>query len=42
MNPEVVSKLLGHSSIYMTQRYINLNDNDLKSASINYSLADNL
>lgn len=42
VNPEVVRKLLGHSSIYMTQRYINLNDNDLKSASINYSLADNL
>ena len=42
VKPEDVRKLLGHSSIYMTQLYINLNDNDLKSASINYSLADNL
>lgn len=42
VNPEIVRKLLGHSSLYMTQRYINLNDNDLKQASLKNSLADKL
>lgn len=42
VNPEIVRKLLGHSSLYMTQRYINLNDSDLKQASLKNSLADNL
>ena len=41
-NPEIVRKLLGHSSLRMTQRYIDLNDEDLKSVSINCSIADNI
>ena len=42
VNPEIVRKLLGHSSLKMTQRYIDLNDKDLKTISVNYSIADNL
>ena len=42
VNPEIVRKLLGHSSLRMTQRYIDLNDEDLKSVSINCSIADNI
>lgn len=42
VNPEIVRKLLGHSTMYMTQKYINLEENDLKEASLNNSIADKI